>query len=35
MAGIEFLRIDNSTTIPNLKNELRRNEVYYMLAKGL
>lgn len=34
MAGIEFLRIDNSTTIPGFKNELRWNEMYYMLAKG-
>lgn len=35
IAGIEFLRIDNDTTIHNFKNELRWNEVYYMLAKGL
>jgi L-arabinose isomerase len=34
MAGIEFLRIDNTTTLHNFKNELRWNEVYYMLAKG-
>lgn len=34
MAGIEFLRIDKTTTLPNFKNELRWNEVYYMLAKG-
>src|SRR5690606_5958155 len=35
MAGIEFLRIDNNTRIYDFKNELRWNEVYYMLAKGL
>lgn len=35
MAGIECLRIDNATTIYNFKNELRWNEMYYMLAKGL
>lgn len=35
IAGIEFLRIDNDTTIHNLKNELRWNEVYYMLSKGV
>ena len=34
MAGIECVRIDNDTTIHNFKNELRWNEVYYMLAKG-
>lgn len=35
MGGIEHLRIDNSTTIHAFKNELRWNEMYYMLAKGL
>ena len=35
MAGIEFIKIDNSTTIENLKNQLRWNEMYYLLAKGL
>ena len=34
IAGIEFVRIDNSTTIPAFKNELRFNEMYYALAKG-
>jgi len=34
MAGIEFLRIDNDTTIYDFKNELRWNELYYALAKG-
>jgi L-arabinose isomerase len=33
MAGIEFLRIDNDTTLYNFKNELRWNEMYYMLAQ--
>lgn len=35
IAGIEFLRIDNDTTIHDFKNQLRWNEVYYMLAKGV
>ncbi|GAB4525526.1 MAG: L-arabinose isomerase [Anaerolineae bacterium] len=34
MAGIECLRIDNTTTLPAFKNELRWNEVYYMLGKN-
>jgi len=33
MADIEYLHIDKSTTIPDFKNELRWNEMYYMLAK--
>lgn len=35
MAGIEFVHIDKDTTIKAFKNELRWNEMYYMLAKGL
>ncbi len=35
MAGIEYLRIDNTTTLHSFKNELRWNEMYYLLAKGL
>jgi L-arabinose isomerase len=35
MADIEFLLIDESTTISEIKKELRWNEVYYMLANGL
>ena len=35
IAGIEMLRIDKDTTIPAFKNELRWNEVYYMLNKAL
>jgi len=35
MADIEFLLIDENTTIPDIKKELRWNEVYYMLANGL
>ncbi len=34
IAGIEFVRIDNDTTIYDFKNELRWNEVYYAIAKG-
>lgn len=35
IAGIEMLRIDKDTTIPQFKNELRWNEIYYMLNKSL
>jgi len=35
MAGIEFLTIDAATTLPEWKKELRWNEAYYQLAKGL
>jgi L-arabinose isomerase len=35
IAGIEMLHINESTTIANFKNELRWNEVYYMLNKSL
>ena len=35
MAGIEFLLIDDSTTIREFKKELRWNELYYGLARGL
>ncbi|MBZ0284728.1 MAG: L-arabinose isomerase [Anaerolineae bacterium] len=33
MGNIEYLLIDKSTTLQNFKNELRWNEMYYMLAK--
>jgi len=35
MAGIEMVLIDENTTIPAFKNELRWNDLYYHLAKGL
>jgi L-arabinose isomerase len=35
IAGIEFMRIDARTTINDFKNELRWNEMYYLLARGL
>ena len=35
MAGLEFVRIDAHTRIADLKNQLRWNEMYYHLAKGL
>ncbi len=35
MAGIEFLLIDSDTTIASIKKELRWNDLYYHLAKGL
>jgi L-arabinose isomerase len=34
MAGVEFLLIDGDTTIPDVKKELRSNEVFYLLAGG-
>lgn len=33
IAGIEMVRIDENTTIPEFKRELRYNDVYYMLNK--
>jgi len=35
MAGMEFLLIDKATTIAGIKKELRWNDLYYHLAKGL
>jgi len=35
IAGIEFLLIDENTTIRDFKKEIRANEVYYHLAQGL
>jgi L-arabinose isomerase len=35
MAGMEFLVIDNHTDLANFKNELKWNDMYYLLAKGL
>ncbi|MDP9312672.1 MAG: L-arabinose isomerase [Chloroflexota bacterium] len=35
MAGMEFLLIDQGTTVPSFKKELRWNDLYYHLAKGL
>ncbi len=35
MAGIEFLTIDQDTDLSGWKKELRWNEMYYLLAKGL
>jgi L-arabinose isomerase len=35
MAGIEFVTIDKNTNITDFKKELKWNEMYYMLAKGL
>ncbi len=35
IAGIELVRIDGDTKIGDLKNQLRWNEMYYHLAKGL
>jgi L-arabinose isomerase len=35
MAGIEFLLIDDNTRLSEFKKEIRWNEMYYYLAKGL
>ncbi len=35
MAGIEFLLIDDNTSISDFKKELRWNEIYYHLANGI
>jgi L-arabinose isomerase len=35
MAGMEFLLIDQDTTVAGFKKELRWNDLYYHLAKGL
>jgi L-arabinose isomerase len=35
MASIEYLHIDNDTTVGGFKKDIRTNEVYYMLAKAL
>jgi L-arabinose isomerase len=35
MAGLEFLSIDGNTQITDWKKELRWNEMYYLLARGL
>jgi L-arabinose isomerase len=35
MAGMEFLLIDKATTVSSFKKELRWNDLYYHLAKGL
>jgi len=35
MAGIEFVLIDDNTRLSEFKKELRWNEMYYYLAKGL
>lgn len=35
MAGVEFLLIDESTTVDGFKDKLRWNDLYYHLKKGL
>ncbi len=35
MAGLEYLLIDKNTTISGFKKELRWNDVFYMLNKGI
>ncbi len=35
MAGVELLSIGENTTVEGIRNEIRWNEMYYWLAKGL
>jgi L-arabinose isomerase len=35
MAGVEFLLVGADTTVAGFKKELRWNEAYYHLARGL
>ena len=35
MAGLEYLLIDDSTKISDFKKEIRWNELYYHLSKGI
>jgi L-arabinose isomerase len=35
MAGVEFVLIDAETRLAEFQNELRWNEAYYLIAKGL
>jgi L-arabinose isomerase len=35
IAGIELVVIDNDTRLRTFKNELRQNDLYYVLAQGL
>jgi len=35
MAGMEFLLIDEKTTIPEFRDKLRWNDLYYLLSKGI
>jgi L-arabinose isomerase len=35
IAGVEFLHIGDDTDLYQFKNDLRWNEIYYMLAEGL
>ena len=35
MAGIEFLLIDEDTKLAEFEKELRWNEMYYYLSRGL
>jgi L-arabinose isomerase len=35
IAGVEYLLIDDDTTISSLKKDIRINEIYFAIAKGL
>ncbi len=35
MAGIEFLLIDEYTRVPEFKEKLRWNDLYYLLNNGI
>ena len=34
IAGLEYLRVGDGTTIPDLKTQLKTNEIYYALSQG-
>jgi L-arabinose isomerase len=35
MAGVEFVLIDEQTRLPEIQRELRWNEAYFLMAKGI
>ena len=35
MSGIEFLLIDGTTSLDRFRDQLRWNDLYYLLARGL
>jgi L-arabinose isomerase len=35
MVGVELLNIGEGSTVEGIKNEIRWNEMYYHLARGL
>ena len=35
IAGLEFLRLDNATDLAKFKDQLKWNDLYYHIARGL